>query len=72
MNALVPIPEEAAVSGPALAAGTFLEDRGGVRASGAGQAVPNELIWTSPAYSILWPRTFKRTDGNALFPVLVW
>ena len=30
LNALVPIPEEAAVSGPALAAGASLEDRGGV------------------------------------------
>ena len=65
LNALVPIPEEAAVFGLALAAGALLEDRGGGRTSGAGQAVPDGVVLTGLADPVLVSRAREGADGDA-------
>ena len=61
LNALVPIPEEAAVSCLALAAGALLEDRGGGRTSGAGQAVPDSAVLAGLADPVLVLRALEGT-----------
>ena len=65
LNALVPIPEETAVFDFALAAGALLEDRGGGRTSGAGQAVPDGAVLADLADPVLVLRVPEGTDGDA-------
>ena len=71
LNALVPIPEEAAVFGLALAAGALLEDRGGRWAAGAGQAVPDGVALAGLADPVFVPRALEGAEGDAASLIVV-